>query len=109
MENRLCGDTGEAVIAEFGFKGSFEEVKQSLWNLLDEIRKNGFQESDRDELFVRHQRLRHWESVRIDNYIVEYEKFRKKDLNKAIKILDARRKSKNFLHYRKECICFCNI
>jgi hypothetical protein len=109
MENRLCGETGEAVCAEFGFKGNFDVVKEKLWSLMNEIRKNGFKESDRNELFVRHQRLLKHQLEQDNNpYLVKYNAVRKQGLEKAIKILDAMRKSKENLHKSKECLCFNN-
>jgi flagellar motor component MotA len=109
MENRLCGETGEAVVAEFGFKGDFESVKQQLWSLMDDIRKKGLKESDRNELFVRHQRLLKHQLEQDNNpYLVKYNAIRKQGLEKAIKILDAMRKSKENLHKSKECLCFNN-
>ena len=110
LTGRLCSEVGEAIVAEFKFKGDFQSVCLQLQELKKKIQKEGFQEEDRNELFARHQYLiKHRKRVNSNPYNVEYKKLALSDIENAIRILDAKAASEKNLHEKKECLCFTNI
>jgi len=111
-EHRLCGGTGEDVVAEFGFKGDYGSVLVQLRQLIDTIKATPYTESDREEVLCRLDRFMEYVHNKCDPYHDEILKCVKKHtidgLHEAVELAAHKKSLGKTLHDKKECLCYTN-
>lgn len=111
-EHRLCGGTGEDVIAEFGFKGDYGSVLVQLRQLLDYVKENPYDENDRSKVLNRLDKFAEYVHNKCDPYHDEILKCVKKHtmdgLNEAVELAAHKKSLSITLHDKKECLCYTN-
>jgi hypothetical protein len=112
QEGRLCRGTGEEVIAEFGFKGNYDDVLRQLKELLETVNNNPYIETDKFEIRDRMIKYAEYKQSHRDIYMDKAKDAMKKKtmegITEAVQISHAKRKLHDLLHEKKECICFLN-
>ena len=106
---RLCSYDGSIVVAEFGFKGTLQDVRRQLFNLRERYMKQGITEEDREEMEINWERLsNHMRSQNEDGLKEECRKNVLTDLDKAWTYARAMHRREDEIHEKKECLCYSN-
>ena len=111
-EGRLCGGTGEEIIAEFGFRGNYDTVLTKLKEFTEKIKSKPYKEIERFDVLKRSEKYVEYRKSNKDVYIDKMKdsikKYTMEGLTEALEISNAKYKMNEVLHEKKECICFIN-
>lgn len=107
---RLCSITGREVIAEYGFKGTFNQVVEQLNEYSLHIEKEGLTEEDRKNITMRKLKLDlHIEMEGSEEHTQEMLKaIKKNDESLVIDMALQKHMLQKILHDQGMCECFNN-
>lgn len=112
---RLCDYIGKAIIAEYGFKGSKDEVIAQLNDMFEKY-VNSFSEEDRQELIQRKQKYNEFfttgnkfEDEAVLKLIRQYKNnMEGEGISKIMVTTGDFKMMANILHEEKMCLCYNN-
>ena len=108
-EELLCSNVGEAIIAEFGFKGDKEQVEAQLEFRLMRFETYGLTQKDIIVLSENQKRLDEHQARHDDDpYRLKLKALITVDIAEASKMSDMLHTRKQILHGKKECACYSN-